>query len=271
MMVKFHALAAFGMLSLAGQAFAQSLLQGQTVKVMPFGASIVTRCWRTNLFQKLQKAGVTNVDFVGSQQGPAECLTQFPGTDNDHEGHPGSQATDYAAKGNLTTWLNQQPTVDVVIMFLGHNDIILGHKPQNDIKKAYDTLISQMRQKNPNVQIVWGNLTPVDPKRWTSDNAQGIASLAAMIKDYAPSKSTAASPVRFVDTFDGYDPVADTDDGEHPNSSGNEKMATKFFSATKDAIQAASKVTTKKMKNQNVGSDFVKVVQDFLDDDKDIK
>jgi hypothetical protein len=36
-MVKFGAITAFGLLSLAGEAMAQ-----QTVKVMPFGASIVT-------------------------------------------------------------------------------------------------------------------------------------------------------------------------------------------------------------------------------------
>jgi len=236
MMVKVDALTAFGLLSLAGQAMAQS------VKVMPFGASIVTRCWRNNLDAKLKAAGIRNYDLVGSQQGSADCLKQFPGTDNDHEGHPGSQATDYAAKGNLTTWLNQQSAVDVVIMFLGHNDIILGKKPQDQIIAAYDTLIEQMRKKNPKMQIVWSNLTPVDPKRWDTssspDNSKNVAALSAKIKDYAPTKSTSASPVRFVDNFSGYDPVADTEDGEHPNTSGNEKMASKFFSATKDAIQA---------------------------------
>lgn len=187
---------------------------------------------------------MTNFDMVGSQVGSADCVKQFPGTDNDHEGHSGSQATDYATAGNLTTWLNQQPQVDVVVMFLGHNDIILGHKPQDQIFKAYDTLIAQMRTKNPKMQIVWSNLTPVDPKRWDTggySNSKDVAALSAKIKDVAPTKSTSDSPVRFVDNFSGYDPVADTEDGEHPNVSGNEKMATKFFSATKDAIQAVSR------------------------------
>jgi lysophospholipase L1-like esterase len=188
---------------------------------------------------------VTNYDMVGSQKGSADCVTQFPGTDNDHEGHPGSLATDYATKGNLTTWLNQQPVVDVVIMFLGHNDIILGHKPFDQIFAAFDTLIQQMRTKNPKMQIVWSNLTPIDPARWDSkdnpNNSKDIASLSAQIKTYAPKKSTADSPVRFVDNFEGYDPVNDTEDGEHPNKVGNEKMATKFLSATKDAIQAVSR------------------------------
>jgi lysophospholipase L1-like esterase len=256
-MVKVGALTACGLLSLAGHVMAQ-----QSVKIMPFGASIVTvrwpltyskgafltslqRCWRNNLGQKLNNAGVHNYDMVGSQIGSQDCEKQFPGTDNDHEGHSGSQATDYAAQGNLTTWLHQQFTVDVVIMFLGHNDIMLGHKSQDQIFKAYDTLIAQMRTKNPKMQIIWSNLTPLDPKRWDTgsspNNSKDVAALAAAIKSYAPTKSTADSPVRFVDTFAGYDPVADTEDGEHPNVSGNEKLATKFFSATKDAIQAVSR------------------------------
>jgi len=257
-MVKFGSVAAFALLSLAGDALAQ-----KTAKVMPFGASIVTRCWRNNLQAKLKSAGVSNYEFVGSQTGAADCVAQFPGTGNKHEGHSGSLATDYAAKGNLTVWLNQEPQVDVVVMFLGHNDIILGHKPQDQIFKAYDTLIGQMRTKNPKMQIVWSNLTPVDPKRWTDQNAKDVASLAAAIKTYAPTKSTADSPVRFVDNFDGYDPVADTDDGEHPNKSGNEKMASKFLSATKDAIQAATKVVNK-MRNDKVGTDFVNVINEFF-------
>jgi lysophospholipase L1-like esterase len=193
---------------------------------------------------KLKTAGVTGFEFIGSQTGSADCVAQFPGTSNKHEGHSGSLATDFAAKGNLTGWLNAQPAVDVVVMFIGHNDIILGHKPQDQIMAAYDTLISQMRTKNPKMLIVWSNLTPVDPKRWDSstspNNSKDVASLAARIKSVAVSKSTAQSPVRFVDNFDGYDPVADTEDGEHPNKSGNEKMATKFLSATKDAITAVS-------------------------------
>lgn len=130
-------------------------------------------------------------------------------------------------------------------MFLGHNDIILGHKPQDQIIKAYDTLIDQMRKKNSKMQIVWSNLTPVDPKRWDTtsnpNNSKDVAALSAKIKDYAPTKSTSDSPVYFVNNFEGYNPVDDTDDGEHPNASGNEKMASKFLSATKEAIQAVSR------------------------------
>lgn len=178
--------------------------------------------------------------MVGSQTGSSSCLSEFPNTDNAHEGHSGSLASDYAAAGNLTRWLDAQPAVDVVIMFLGHNDILYGKRSQDTVMKAYDTLISQMRAKNPRMQIVWSNLTPVNPERFDAAKAAGIKALSAKIKEYAPLQSTRDSPVRFVDNFEGYDAKTDTEDGLHPNAAGNEKMATKFLGATRDAIEAVS-------------------------------
>ncbi|UPX18944.1 uncharacterized protein EKO05_0009225 [Ascochyta rabiei] len=235
-MVKLGALA-FGLLTIVAQVSAQ-----QTVKVMPFGASIVSRCWRANLQTKLRNDKVTNFDFVGSQTGSCAGAS----IDQDHEGHPGSLATDYAKNGNLTVWLNANPP-DVILMLLGTNDVLIGKKSTGDVLKAYDVLIDQMRAKNPKMYLIFSNLLPLDPKRWPQSGADGIVNLNAAIKQYAPSKNTRASPVVFVDNFTGFDAVADTTDGEHPNDSGNEKMATKFFAATRDAIKAvsATKKTTR--------------------------
>lgn len=239
-MVKFSAFAAFGLLTLAGQVAAQ-----QTVKVMPFGASIVSKCWRANLQAKLKNAGVRNFDFVGGSK--STCGGN--GVDQDHEGHPGSLATDFAKNGNLVGWLDANPP-DVVLMLLGTNDVLLGKKPVNEVLAAYDTLIGQMRAKNPKVQIIFSNLLPLDPARWPQAAADGIVQLNNAIATYAPSKKTAASPVYFIDNFAGFDAIKDTTDGEHPNDSGNEKMAVKFYQATKTAIQAVSR--SKKTKTKRV-------------------
>ncbi|KAF1928015.1 carbohydrate esterase family 3 protein [Didymella exigua CBS 183.55] len=238
-MVKLVALA-FGLLTAVAQVSAQ-----QTVKVMPFGASIVSRCWRTNLQAKLRSDLTTNFDFVGSQK--STCAGTA--VDQDHEGHPGSQATDFAANGNLTVWLDQNPP-DVILMLLGTNDILIGKKSTGDILKAYDTLIAQMRAKNSKMQIIISNLPPLDTKRWPQAAQDGIVNLNTAIKQYVPSKTTRDSPVTFVDNYTGFDAVADTADGEHPNDSGNEKMATKFFASTRDAIKAVSakNMTTRKFK-----------------------
>lgn len=185
--------------------------------------------------------GLTNFDFVGTQKSSCSGAN----IDQDHEGHPGSQATDYAAKGNLITWLNAVDTPDVILMLLGTNDILLGKKPIGDIIKAYDVLIKQMRDKNPKIRVIFSNLLPLDKARWPAESANSIVQLNNAIKQYVPSKNTRDSPVVFVDNFAGFDAVADTTDGEHPNDSGNEKMATKFFAPTRDAIKAVSAKKTR--------------------------
>ena len=128
-------------------------------------------------------------------------------------------------------------------MLLGTNDVLIGKKPIPEILAAYDTLLSQMRAKNERIQIVFSNLLPLDPGRFGGDAVQGIKDLNAAIATYAPGKSTLKSTVWFVDQFAGFDPVGDTDDGEHPNlTTGVEKMAGKFLEPVKGAIGAAGKV-----------------------------
>ncbi|KAJ8113003.1 hypothetical protein OPT61_g4764 [Boeremia exigua] len=109
-MVKLGALA-FGLLSVMATVSAQ-----QTVKIMPFGASIVSKCWRADLQTQLRNNGITNFNFVGTQKSSCSGAD----IDQDHEGHPGSQATDIAAKGNLPTWLSAVETPDVILMLLRH-------------------------------------------------------------------------------------------------------------------------------------------------------
>lgn len=126
-------------------------------------------------------------------------------------------------------------------MLLGTNDVIIGKKPVADILAAYDTLLAQMRKKNPRMQIVFSNILPLDPARWPAAAVAGIKELNKAITTYAPKKATAQSPVYFVDNVTGFDVVGDTVDGEHPNDSGNAKMAAKFLPATKAAIQVVSR------------------------------
>ncbi|EUC40503.1 carbohydrate esterase family 3 protein [Bipolaris oryzae ATCC 44560] len=230
-MVKLGALV-LGLLSLTAEVCAQ-----KTVRIMPFGASIVSRCWRANLQTSLRAAGITNFEFVGSQTAPTCSGTNI---DPDHEGHPGSQATTWAANADLVAKLKQNPP-DVVIMLIGTNDVLIGQKPIVQILAAYDVLIGQMRASNSKMQIILSNLLPLDPARFKATPVQGIKDLNAEIAKYVATQNTAASPVRFVDNYSGFDAVKDTDDGEHPNlTTGVQKMAAKFFGPTRDAIRAVS-------------------------------
>lgn len=126
-------------------------------------------------------------------------------------------------------------------MLIGTNDVLIGQKPIVEILAAYDVLISQMRANNNRMQIIFSNLLPLDPARFKATPVQGIKDLNARIAQYVTTQNTAASPVRFVDNFSGFDPVKDTDDGEHPNlTTGVQKVAAKFFGPTRDAIRAVA-------------------------------
>ena len=129
-------------------------------------------------------------------------------------------------------------------MLLGTNDVLLGKKPVAEVLAAYDVLIDQMRQRNSKVRLMFSNLLPLDPARWPKAGVDGIVALNSAIRSYAPGKSTRDSPVVFVDNFSGFDAVADTTDGEHPNDAGNAKMGDRFYGPTRDAIKAVSATRT---------------------------
>ncbi|KAF2800121.1 carbohydrate esterase family 3 protein [Melanomma pulvis-pyrius CBS 109.77] len=228
-MVKLAAITALGLIGLAGQAAAV------TVKIMPFGASIVGApgCWRAILWKKLQANGTTNTDFVGSNKAP-DC--GFP-YDGENEGHAGALATEIVAKNELVGWLSAAKP-DVIVMHLGTNDVIQ-RKPKEDVIKAYSALVDQMRQSKPTMKILISQLIPIDPSKFDNANA-GITELNKAIVAWGPTKSTKESPITIVDNNTGFNTTTDTVDGEHPNDKGNTKFADKFFTPLYSAIKSVS-------------------------------
>ncbi|ORY09648.1 SGNH hydrolase-type esterase domain-containing protein [Clohesyomyces aquaticus] len=228
-MVKITPLAAIGLVGLAGQAAAA------TVKIMPFGASIVGApgCWRAILWKKLQGAGITNTDFVGSQKA-TDC--GFP-YDGENEGHAGFQATGIVADNQLPGWLSAAKP-DIMMIHLGTNDVIQ-RKSTADTINAYSTLVDQMRASKPTMKILFSQLIPIDPKKF-SGAQQGIIDLNKAIATWAPTKSTSQSPIVVIDNFTGFNVTTDTVDGEHPNDSGNQKLANKFYQPLVNAIKSVS-------------------------------
>ena len=122
------------------------------IRYMPFGDSITEIvCWRRYLYQHLQTAGITNVDFVGSL---TTATTGCTGNDFDrnHEGHSGFQAVNIANANQLVGWLQSNPA-DIVTMHLGTNDIN-GGRSTTDITTAFSKLVDQMRASNPKMRII---------------------------------------------------------------------------------------------------------------------
>ncbi|KAI9703943.1 MAG: hypothetical protein M1820_005725 [Bogoriella megaspora] len=219
--------------------------QNATVRYMPFGDSITEIiCWRGLLYQQLQAAGLTNVNFVGSNndQNPAGCSVSS--YDENNEGHSGFQAVNIANQNQLVGWLQQNPA-DVISMHLGTNDVVAG-RTTSTILAAFTTLVGQMRNSNPNIKIIVAQIIPISIAQY---NTQNVA-LNAAIPSWAAGLNSTASPIYVVDQYTGFSATSDLRDGIHPNAAGDAKMAAKWYPALVQSInlvnQAREDVQTKK-------------------------
>lgn len=197
------------------------------LRIMPLGDSITggPGCWRALLWDRLQRTGFTNIDFVGTLPGGGCSVAH----DGDNEGHGGFQATGIANQNQLPAWL-AATRPDIVLMHLGTNDI-WGNIPAATILAAYGTLVDQMRASNPNMKILVAKIIPMTPNGCTWC-PPGVSALNSAIPGWAAGKATAQSPITVVDQFTGFDSVADTNgDGVHPDDSGFQKMSDRWYPA----------------------------------------
>ena len=203
----------------------------QPVRIMPLGDSITGSpgCWRALLWNRLQDAGYTNIDFVGTLP-PQGCGIPY---DGDNEGHGGYLATNIAAQNLLPGWLSATHP-DIVIMHLGTNDVWSDIAPAT-ILAAFSTLVDQMRADNPAMKILVAQILPMNPSN-CPQCAQRVVDFNAAIPAWAAAKSTAQSPITVVDQWTGFDTATDTIDGVHPNDSGNQKIAARWFGPLTQAL-----------------------------------
>ncbi len=208
-----------------------------TVQILPLGDSITQggtdwNSYRRPLYHMLTEAGY-DVDFIGS----VKANPPNPDFDLDHEGHGGWRIDELAEgrshqpeKGSLPQWL-QTYTPDLVLLHAGTNDIIQGGSNgavhHHDIRKV----INILREDNPNVTIFLAKVIPADFKEGVYETVQQFNdTLPGVVADM----STSNSKIILVDQWTGFDVDSDTYDGLHPDGSGEQKMAQRWF----DAIDA---------------------------------
>ena len=211
------------------------------IKIMPLGDSITGNpgCWRAILWNKLQTAGFTNIDFVGTLNNQNDCGVTF---DGDNEGHGGYLATNIASQNQLPPWL-AATNPDVVLIQLGTNDVWNNIAPAT-ILASFSTLVDQMRANNPNMKILVAQILPMNPTG-CSDCPQRVINFNAAIPAWAASKTTAQSPITVVDLWTGFDVAADTGDGVHPNSAtGFPKVANSWYPAVSGLLSGGVATNT---------------------------
>lgn len=133
----------------------------------------------------------------------------------------GRASADDSGTGRLTDWLADY-TPHIALIHLGTNDVWAGQDTESTVSEL-ETIIDILHADNANVTILLAKLIPIDNR----SIQLGIDARNGEIDGIAIRKITAASPVLFVDQSLGFDPVTDTYDGVHPNTSGRQKMATR--------------------------------------------
>ncbi|MBD1842184.1 cellulose-binding protein [Cyanobacteria bacterium FACHB-63] len=204
-----------------------------SIRIMPLGDSITQadrnhNSYRRPLWLRLRAAGY-DVNFVGSTK--SHYLGNAPKSDfdPDHEGHWGWEVDEVLAQ--VDRW-SEAAKPDIVLIHLGTNDILRGQNFDSTIAELRK-LIETMRKRNPRLKILIAQLIPSSGgETLTQQFNQQIVVLAR-------SMNSQISPVILVDQFSGFDVRQDTYDGLHPNESGEQKMADRWF-------QSLDKVLPKK-------------------------
>jgi lysophospholipase L1-like esterase len=186
------------------------------VRVMPLGDSItdglnVPGGYRINLWKRLATGGYT-VDFVGSGfNGPAAL------GDHDHEGHSGWRIDQLDA--NVVGWL-QNSNPRIILLHIGTNDI---NQNYVNAPARLSALIRKIRANAPLVELFVAQITPVsDPTRESRVQIYNSAIPGIVAQNGART--------HLVDMHSAIT-TADLADGVHPNSTGYDKMAARWFSA----------------------------------------
>jgi lysophospholipase L1-like esterase len=211
----------------------------EPIRIMPLGDSITAApgCWRAMLWDQLQAAGHTGIDFVGSVSDGGSCGSTNS-YDQDHEGHSGYLATGIADNNHLPPWLDAAKP-DVVLMHLGTNDSWGSSIPLETKLAAFTTLVDQMRDSNPDMKILLAQILPMNPSGCDACGAE-VVELNNALPDWAADLTTSRSPIILVDQWTGFDTATDTIDGVHPNDTGFQKMADRWYPALAQVLDGVT-------------------------------
>lgn len=225
----------------------------QPLRILPLGDSIThaeidRASYRYFLWKQLIDTEI-QFDFVGSmdtqlsrysQGTPPQPDYKAQTFDPDHEGHFAWQISDVingrdpnngTGSGKLAQWLTHYD-FDIALVHMGTNDAFY-RKPNERISQELVTLIKILRQDNPNAIILLAKVIPTGRKK---ADAQAVENMNTMMPIVVNKMNTKASPVILVDQFTGFDAATETYDGVHPNASGEEKIAQRWFEAIIDNL-----------------------------------
>ncbi len=200
-------------------------------RILPLGDSVTSSfaphsSYRYWLWHYLTDRGFL-VDFVGTQRGVADGAPANTDFDQDHEGHPGWQTADAL---NAIDSIANATRPDIVLMDLGANDVMEG-VPLTDTIANLQAIIEHLRAENPNIVVLLAEPTPFE-----GENRRNMSKLKGAINHLAHVENQPNSRVIAVNLFGGFSTRKDTFDGTHPDDSGEQKIAKRFYAALKKVL-----------------------------------
>ncbi|XAL98750.1 PKD domain-containing protein [Phycisphaeraceae bacterium D3-23] len=223
------------------------------ISILPLGDSITASSgsnfsYRYYLWERLVNDGV-DFDFVGNEDTNRGSTPNWPSVngqsfDRDHEGHSGHRVDRINDK--LPGFLSHY-TPDIALVHLGTNDIIQGQSASSTADELRTT-IALLRQDNPDVTILLSQIIPLD-----RTHGERVDELNALLPGIVNDLSTGQSQIVLVDQNTGFDVDDDTYDGIHPDRSGEELMALRFYEALDGFLDSAPSQNSRP--NANAGAD----------------
>jgi acetyl esterase/lipase len=197
-------------------------------RIMPLGDSITEggrtfSNYRYPLWEKLFAAGYL-VEFVGSRTSESRVGPLH------HEGYGGRNAEFLAGVMAKTFRTN---VADIVLIHAGHNHTNT-EAPVPGMVSATESMIRTARAANPRVVVLVAQVIPSGklPKY------EYIPELNTALGELARRLNTPPSPVMAVNMAESFDWRMDAiADHVHPNASGAEKMAQKWFMALTNVME----------------------------------
>ncbi len=236
-----------------------AIADGYVYNILPLGDSIthaeINRAsFRYPLWKKLVDANI-KIDFVGSMNTQLDSFSKgatpqpaYKGLqfDKDHEGHfawtvddivKGRNPYNKTGSGSLSEWTTKYD-FDIALVHLGTNDAFYRLK-HDHMAATLERVVTALRADNPNAVILLAKLIPA--KRQQGDSEAVAAVNEKVIPKVVEKMNMPNSPVIAVDHFSDFDVAQDTYDGVHPNASGEEKMAQRWFKAIEEALPLVTK------------------------------
>jgi acyl-CoA thioesterase I len=173
--------------------------------------------------QKLLKKSKLNFDFIGTRQQGLDASFKWPADfDPNHEGFYGTKPE--IVRDKVKEDLLKLPPPDIALIHIGTEHNV--RTVETTVIQPLVEIISELRKKNPNVKVVIMQI----PRAWRNKR------LNILTLYMAHQLSTPQSEIATVSLFWDWDASKDTFDGVHPNINGQNKMATKLYSALAQMI-----------------------------------